>query len=164
MGTRIRLATAGDARAACAVVRRSIAECCAPDHHQNPALIDSWTKNKTVPQFLAWMDHPAAFSVVAEHQGAIVGFAMAQAAEIQLCYLVPESRFTGAGKAMLAALESHAAEAGVTVLQLQSTHTARAFYLRNGFAPAGPAVSAFGLESLPMSKALTPMTLHTPTP
>ena len=162
MGTRIRLATAGDASAACAVVRRSIAACCVDDHHNDPALIDSWLKNKTVPQFLAWMDHPAAFSVVAERQGTVVGFAMAQGGEIQLCYLVPEARFEGTGQSMLAALESHAAQAGAHSLHLRSTRTAQAFYLRHGFVPTGPAVFAFGFESQPMHKALTPMTIHTP--
>lgn len=164
MACLIRLATPGDAAAICTVVRRSIAECCAEDHHNNPVLIDSWIKNKTVAQMPAWMNHPAAFSVLAERQGTVVGFAMAQAAEIQLCYLVPEARSRGAGQAMLAALESHAAQAGLTALQLQSTRTARNFYLRKGFVPAGPAVSAFGLESLPMRKALKPMAIHTPTP
>ncbi|RZJ24650.1 MAG: GNAT family N-acetyltransferase [Haliea sp.] len=164
MGILIRPATPEDANAACALVRRSIAECCAEDHGHDPARIDSWLKNKTLPQFLAWMDHPAAFSVVAERQGAIVGFAMAQAAEVQLCYLVPEARFTGTGKAMLAALENHAVHAGVTAFHLQSTRTALAFYARNGFAPAGAAVSAFGLESLPMRKALAVMSMNAPTP
>lgn len=158
MGTRIRLATPEDASAACAVVRRSIAECCAEDHRNDPVMVDRWLGNKTVPQFQAWINHPATFAVVAERDGAMVGFAMAQAAEVQLCYLVPEARFQGAGKAMLAAVEGHAAQAGTGALQLQSTRTARAFYLRNGFAPAGPAVLAFGLEALPMAKALVATT------
>lgn len=164
MAPRIRPATLEDASAACAVVRRSIAKCCADDHRNDPVLVDRWLGNKTVPQFQAWMAHPAACAVVAEHDGAVVGFAMAQAGEVQLCYLVPEALFKGIGKAMLAALESQAAQAGMTTLRLHSTRTASAFYLRNGFATTGPAVSAFGLEALPMAKALAAMTLATPTP
>lgn len=157
MASRIRLATPEDANAACAVVRRSIAECCADDHRNDPVLVNRWLENKTVPQFQAWIDHPATFAVVAEREGAVVGFAMAQADEVQLCYLVPEARFTGLGKAMLAALESQAVQAGTAVLHLRSTRTASAFYLRNGFAPTGPALPAFGLEALPMNKALATM-------
>lgn len=163
MGIRIRLATPEDASAACAVVRRSISECCAEDHCNDPVLVDEWMGNKTVPQFQTWIDHPATFAVVAESAGAMVGFAMAKAAEVQLCYLVPEARFKGTGKSMLAALESHAAQAGIGALQLRSTRSARAFYLRNGFAPTGPAVLAFGLECQPMYKALA-ATIQTPTP
>lgn len=164
MDTLIRLATLEDAAAACAVVRKSIAECCVEDHRNEPTLVDRWLANKTVPQFQSWLDHPAVFAIVAERQGSVVGFAMAQDCEVQLCYLVPEARFTGIGKSMLAALESHAAQTRATWIQLRSTRTARAFYLRNGFAPTGPAVLAFGLENQPMRKTLTAMNMSSSTP
>ncbi len=152
MGTLIRLATLEDAATVCAVVRRSIAECCAEDHRNDAALIDRWLKNKTVTNTQAWLENPRACSVVAEVDGSVVGFGMSQAGEVLLCYLVPEARFKGLGKSMLQSLESHASQSRVSRLHLQSTRTALAFYERNGFRQTGPAVSAFGLTAYPMTK------------
>lgn len=150
----IRLATHEDAAAVCAVVRRSIAECCAEDHHNDPPLIDIWLKNKTISNTLDWLKNPRAFPVVAEVNGSAMGFGMSQADEILLCYLVPEARFKGIGKSMLQTLEAHAAESGLSRLRLQSTRTALTFYQRNGFQQTGPAVSAFGLAVHPMAKTM----------
>ena len=55
---------------------------------------------------------------------------------------------------MLGALEVEARRRGLTEITLSSTQTGYAFYLRNGFADAGAANSAFGLESRRMRKAL----------
>lgn len=55
---------------------------------------------------------------------------------------------------MLRAIEVKALAAGIQILHLESTCTARAFYLRNGFAPSGPQCSEFGMEAYPMSKQL----------
>ncbi len=69
-----------------------------------------------------------------------------------LRYVLPEVRFTGVGKAMLRAIEANASAAGVQSLRLESTCTARVFYLRSGFVPSGPPCVAFGMEAHPMSK------------
>lgn len=76
--------------------------------------------------------------------------------EVTLCYVAPSVRFNGVGKALLAALEDQAARAGVEALRLDSTRTAKAFYLRNGFVAEGPPVLAFGIENQPMRKELGP--------
>ncbi len=154
MGTVIRHATRDDAAAICSVLRRSITACCAEDHHDEPALIDLWLKNKTIPNTLAWLENPLARSVVAETDGSVVGFGMSQGDEILLCYLVPELRFKGVGKALLQALEAHALEAGMSTLRLESTRTALPFYERNGFRQMGPAITAFGLVAHPMTKTI----------
>ncbi len=159
MGTRLRPAVPEDAAAVCTVVRRSIAECCMADHHNDPALLAIWLKNKTVPNTLTWLEDPGACSVVAEVSGSIVGFGMSRDDEILLCYLVPEARFKGIGKAMLQFLETHASEAGASSLRLQSTRSALAFYMRNAFKPSGPPMLAFGLEGQPMAKNLPALTL-----
>ncbi|MDP3172307.1 MAG: GNAT family N-acetyltransferase [Polaromonas sp.] len=154
MGTRIRLATPEDAATVCAVVRRSIAECCAEDHRNDPVLLNKWLANKTAPNIRSWLENTQACSVVAEVDGAIVGFGMSQADEVLLCYLVPEARFKGIGKSMLQTLETPALETGLPSLRLESTCTALPFYERNGFRPTGPAGSAFGLTVYPMAKML----------
>lgn len=85
----------------------------------------------------------------------IVGFGSAlDTGEVTLCYVAPSMIFKGVGKALLTALEEHAALAGVDALHLDSTRTARAFYLRNGFMAEVPPVQAFGMEGQPMRKEL----------
>jgi GNAT superfamily N-acetyltransferase len=155
MNIQVRGATVEDAAAACDVIRRSIRECCGDDHHEDPKVIEAWLRNKTPEVIGGFILAPDAFAVVAEADRAITGFAMAsRTGEIMLCYVAPRARFTGAGKALLAAIENHAAQTGVEALHLQSTRSAREFYLRNGFVPEGPPVQAFGLQGQPMRKKL----------
>jgi GNAT superfamily N-acetyltransferase len=73
---------------------------------------------------------------------------------VALCYLVPEARFEGTGKAMLCALEAEACRRGQTEVTLSATRTAHAFYLRNGYEDTGAVESAFGLVSSKMRKGL----------
>lgn len=80
---------------------------------------------------------------------------MSRSGEIALCYLVPEARFVGAGKALLSFMEIEAARRGLGSLHLESTATARAFYLRNGFRPSGEPKEAFGITAFPMRKELS---------
>ncbi|MBK7687052.1 MAG: GNAT family N-acetyltransferase [Rhodocyclaceae bacterium] len=153
MKTNIRTPSLDDANAICHVVRRSITECCAADHKDDPELLAAWLQNKTPDNVRRWLQTEGALSVVAEIQGAVAGFALATSlGELMLCYLVPEARFTGVGRAMLAAIERKAAAVGIDTLHLESTRTARDFYLRYGFSPTGPAELAFGIEGYPMNK------------
>lgn len=150
----IRIATHEDADAACEVIHRSISECCAADHHNDPALVQAWLHNKTPENVRAWLGHQDAFPVLAEAEGVVVGFAMSLRNEVLLCYVIPEIRFTGAGKSMLHAMEAHATQVGFTSLRLESTRTAQAFYGRNGFSLSGPAIVAFGIAGQPMAKTI----------
>ncbi|MBO9652273.1 MAG: GNAT family N-acetyltransferase [Variovorax sp.] len=160
---RVRPATEDDAAAACEVIRNSILECCGEDHRFDATVVERWLRNKT-PEFVRKIIvAPTAFSYVAVVSGATVGFASAvETGEVTLCYVAPSVRFTGVGKALLAAIEEHAAGAGVEALRLESTRTARPFYTRNGFIPDGPPVSAFGIEGLPMRKQLSPAAKRIP--
>ena len=79
--------------------------------------------------------------------------------ELALCYVLPEVRFTGAGKALLRAIESHAMHAGLAEIHLSSTATAKAFYLRNGFIQIGPLEVEFGIQAFPLIKRLCAVTL-----
>jgi GNAT superfamily N-acetyltransferase len=155
MQIQIRPATEHDAVDACNVIRRSILECCKDDHCGDAMVLERWLRNKT-PDFVRMFIHaPNAFSVIARVDGETVGFGSAlETGEVTLFYVVPSVRFTGVGKALLAAIEDHAARAGVDALCLESTRTARTFYLRNGFVSEGPPVVAFGIEGQPMRKQL----------
>jgi GNAT superfamily N-acetyltransferase len=157
MNIRVRPATEGDATAACNVIRSSIQECCGEDHRGDASVLEGWLRNKT-PEFVRRLIlAPNVFSAVASYGEDTVGFASAtRTGEVTLCYVAPSVRFTGVGKALLAAIEDRAARAGVEALRLESTRTAQAFYLRSGFVPDGPPVSAFGIEGQPMRKQLSP--------
>jgi GNAT superfamily N-acetyltransferase len=155
MKIEIRVAKVGDAASACNVLCRSISECCTEDHRNDAAILAAWLDNKTPETVEAWFLSPSHFSLVATVDEKVVGVAMlTRAGKIVLCYVSPETRFTGIGKALLLALEKQAAEWGLRSVQVVSTITAKAFYLRNGFILGGTRKSAFGIDALSFSKGL----------
>lgn len=149
MSLEIRIAAPTDADAACTVLRRSIAECCTLDHQNDPAILDAWLGNKT-PQMVAnWFGSPTNFSLVAVSEGAVVGVALLTGAgKLALCYLLPEARGRGIGKALLARMEEQACGWGVKALQLHSTATGQAFFAGRGYIEAGKVRSPYGVETV----------------
>jgi GNAT superfamily N-acetyltransferase len=155
MQSSVRLARVEDATAACAVLRRSIVECCVEDHRGDEAILAAWLENKTPENVGEWFASSRTYAVVAEKNGNVVGVALlGGSGSVALCYLVPEARFEGMGKAMLLALEAEAHRRGQTEITLSSSRTAQAFYLRNGYVNTGAVESAFGLVSPQMRKGL----------
>jgi GNAT superfamily N-acetyltransferase len=152
----VRIATPDDAHAACAVLRRSISECCVEDHHNNPEVLSAWLSNKTPENVASWFASPVNFAVVATSGKEINGVGLLSLkGEVTLCYVAPEVRFTGVGKAVLQALESHALSLGLSAIHLSSTFTAKVFYLRNGFTSSGTSKVAFGVKAFPLLKRLS---------
>jgi GNAT superfamily N-acetyltransferase len=71
----------------------------------------------------------------------------------------PDARFCGVSTVILAHLERYAIERGNEVCKLESTETARRFYLASGYFDKGPAGGKFGTTSgYPMSKRIRPAT------
>jgi GNAT superfamily N-acetyltransferase len=146
--------SASDAAGACAVVRHSIAGCCALDHRHDAAVLGAWLANKTPENLAAWMSAPGSMAWGAYRGGAMVGCALLARATVALCYVVPEALYQGVGGALLREAEGHARQGGVTVLSLESTRTAHDFYRRNGYEEAGPVQTWAGLQAQPMRKVL----------
>lgn len=147
MNIEIRPAVVADASQACAVLRRSITECCVADHHDDPAILQSWLGNKTSDNVASWIDSPSNHTLVALADGALVGVALlTQAGKLSLCYLLPEARHAGIGKALLQGMETQARAWDISVLRLHSTASARDFYARNGYIHAGKEKSCYGVE------------------
>lgn len=145
----VRVAVAADAQPACTVLRRSIAECCEIDHKNDPAILGAWLGNKTPQMVESWFTSTTNFSVVAELDGAIVGVALLTGAgKLALCYVLPEARGQGVGKAMLAQVEQQVQCWGVKALQLHSTATGAAFFAARGYADAGKVRSPYGVETV----------------
>jgi GNAT superfamily N-acetyltransferase len=152
----IRDATPDDADEACAVLRASIAELCAADHRDDPAILDRWLANKTPENVAAWADGVGRSLLIATENGAILAVGgVRDAGEITLNYVAPWARFRGVSSALLAALEARAAERGAARVALLSTETAHSFYLARGYVDEGPMVGKFGTAaSYSMAKVL----------
>jgi GNAT superfamily N-acetyltransferase len=152
----IRDATPADAEAACEVMRRSIAELCEPDHHNDPKILAAWLANKQPRIFEAWLAEPDNSILVALIEGRIVSVgAVRDSGEITLNYVSPDARFKGVSRTLLAALEQRAIERGNRRCILASTATARRFYLAHGYVETGRPGGQFGTSSgFPMSKTL----------
>lgn len=150
----IRLSGTSQAREACDVVRRSITQCCALDHANEPAVLQAWLANKTPENLAAWMLAPGAMSWGALRSGELVGFALLTGDSLALCYVVPEVLHQGVGHALLTAAEVGARQAGLEAVSLESTRTAEAFYRRNGYRPDGAVQRWAGLQAQPMRKRL----------
>lgn len=151
----IRPAIATDAEAASALLRQSIRALCSADHGHDAAILDRWLANKTPDQFRNWLRTPALHVLVAAEDDALLAVgSVADTGRIGLNYVAPAARFRGVSKAMLAALENQARRAGATRCTLESTVTARRFYLSAGYAETGEPVRMFGTTSHPMARGL----------
>jgi GNAT superfamily N-acetyltransferase len=153
---KVRNAVPEDAPAACHVMRRSIAELCTADHNNDPAILQRWLSNKTPEVFRSWIKPENSLLVAVDDNNILAVGCVSSAGRITLNYVSPDARFRGASSALLAALERCAIEGGNTSCTLDSTKTARRFYLARGYAEEGPVGGKFGTAGgYPMSKRLT---------
>ena len=154
----VRPAQQGDAEEAIDVVRRSIAQLCVADHHNDETTLATWLANKTPQNFLNWLANVDNFCVVVESNSHIVGVGVLhRRGEILLFYLIPGSQRKGFGKTIHAALEKKAYQWGLTSLHLESTALACPFYEALGYRQNGPAVTRFdALRCFPYAKQLQP--------
>ena len=151
----IRDAVSEDAQAACQIMRRSIAELCAADHNNDPAVLRRWLSNKTPEIFGTWIKPENSLLVIVEDDNILAVGCVTDAGEITLNYVSPDVRFRGISSALLAALERRAMERGNTRCTLESTETARRFYFARGYSENGPAGGKFGTAGgVPMTKHL----------
>ena len=122
-----------DADTACEVMRRSIAELCAPDHRGDADLVAGWVRNKTPESFRAWLRPGNSMLVAVEGDAMLAVGSVTDTGTITLNYVSPDARFHGVSKAMIAALEARAIERGNRRCTLNSTVTARRFYQSVGY-------------------------------
>jgi GNAT superfamily N-acetyltransferase len=152
---KIRDAKVDDARAAAQVLRRSISELCAADHGNDPVILAQWLSNKTPDIVASWMTTPNNSVLVAVEEDTILAVgAVTDTGQITLNYVSPDARFRGVSRALLRALEARARQRGSVRCTLNSTETARRFYLANGYVIGGPPVRRHGVGGYPMSKPL----------
>lgn len=148
----IREAVVGDAAAISAVLIASITELCAADHRGDPEALKSWLANKTPEGVGMWFANPANTILVAERDGEIAACgAFNTGRKIILNYVAPKHRFAGVSKALLRAMEVALGPGEAT---LDSTLTARPFYLAAGWEEAGPPEPYRFVAGYPMRKLL----------
>jgi ribosomal protein S18 acetylase RimI-like enzyme len=154
---KVRDATLDDASAACDVMRRSIAELCVADHRNDPTIVGRWLRNKTPEIFRSWIRPGNSLLVVVEHDTIWAVGAVTDDGEITLNYVSPDARFCNVSTTLLTKLEERAIERGNEACRLESTETARRFYLARGYSEEGPSRGKFGTTSgCPMSKRVKP--------
>jgi GNAT superfamily N-acetyltransferase len=147
MGIAIRKAGPTDAIEACTLLRRSIEECCEPDHRGQPELLESWLGNKTPQNVAAWLAAPTNHALTAERDGQLLGLALlTQGGKLALCYVLPEALRTGVGRALLDAIEEQARAWNIGKLHLHSPSSASPFFERHGYTNAGREKACFGME------------------
>ena len=130
----IRVARTEDAEQACMVLRRSIQELCHADHNGDATRLADWLFNKTPENMAAWIRNPQSLVFVATEGETILGVAaMTNTGKITLNYVSPDARFRGVSKALINQLEAQARELGLDYCTLNSTETARRFYLSLGY-------------------------------
>ncbi|SDR79177.1 GNAT family N-acetyltransferase [Bradyrhizobium canariense] len=153
---KIRDAVPDDAPAACQVMRRSIAELCTADHNNDATILQKWLSNKTPEIFKSWIKPDNSLLVAVDGDSILVVGCVTSAGRITLNFVSPDARFRGVSSALLTALEHRAVERGNEHCTLESTETARRFYLARGYCEDGPAGGKFGTAgAYPMSKRLT---------
>jgi N-acetylglutamate synthase-like GNAT family acetyltransferase len=146
----IRQAKIEDARAACAILRRSIVELCHADHGGDEVLLGKWLSNKTVENVTRWVMQ--SHVVVAEEAGTILGVAaMNNSGKITLNYVSPDARFRGVSTALVKRLEAQATALGLRECVLETTQTALRFYQSLGYVKSE--------ESYPLSLTGSPATV-----
>lgn len=75
------------------------------------------------------------YFVVAERDGALVGFGQLDEAksQVEAIYVSPRCEGQGVGSALLTHLEQRARDSGIAALLIRSTLNAEPFYLRHGY-------------------------------
>jgi GNAT superfamily N-acetyltransferase len=132
----IRKAMPADAEEGCLLLRRSIIELCQLDHQNDPDVIHAWIANKTPENWMRWIASSADF-IVSEEGKRLSGVSMMSGnGNILLNYVLPDSRFRGISKAMLAQLEASAAHKNLRAVQVTTTKTALRFYTALGYHPS----------------------------
>lgn len=113
------------------VIKQSIKNC-KLDHHDDPLIIADWLFNKTAENMRYWIKDSYAF--IFKHHQQIVGFILlSKAGTISLNYTLPAFQNKGIGSQLMRHIIKVATENNIETLKVESTLTAKAFYLSHHF-------------------------------
>src|SRR5262245_20259463 len=126
----IRPARLADAEALCAVHKDAVRALCVGAYTIEE--IEAWLGEREPRGFRHAMTDGGETMLVAEHDGAVVGFVSIKRTVLFGLYVDP-AKGRGAGRVLLAAAEDEVRRRGAGVLSLQATLNAVPFYRRHGF-------------------------------
>lgn len=113
------------------VIRESILSC-VEDHKNDKNIIKDWLDNKTEENLTIWIKSNLAF--VYKENNQIYGIILAsEKGEILLNYTLPKKQGLGIGSELLSHLKSKYQKENKKGMTVESTITAKGFYLRKGF-------------------------------
>ncbi len=152
----VRIAKHADAAAICQLLRESIRAVCALDYGNDEAVLTQWLHNKTPENVIKWINANHCCYVACQ-DGAVVGFVlMDDEGHLLLNYLLPQYFRQGIGTVLLREVECYAADHSIHTITVDSTITAKEFYLKQGFVANGaPNKVANYLGEFPLRKSLT---------
>lgn len=143
---RLRPARQGDGQAVFDVTRLSV-QALAKDHYAADQ-IAGWMGAR-VPAYYEELIAKGRM-VVAERNGAIVGFVDAEPGEVTRLFVLPEVAGSGLGKQLLDIGIDKAREGHAGPIRLESTINAEGFYRRHGFRTVGRGHFSHGLGGDPI--------------
>jgi putative acetyltransferase len=126
----IRPATPADAEALSALHKASVRALCLGAYTADE--IEAWLREREPQGFRHAMTDGGETMLVAEHDGAVVGFASIKGTALHGLYVDPTTG-RGAGRVLLLAVEDEVRRRGASVLSLQATLNAVPFYRQHGF-------------------------------
>jgi len=127
----IEIAQKKDAQAILRVIENSIYECLL-DHQNDPEIIKEWLSNKTVENVSVWIEN--SYSFIYKQDDEIVGFILlSKSGGLLLNYILPEKQGIGLGSVLLKYICDIARSNNIPKITLESTLTAKKFYLYNQF-------------------------------
>ncbi|WMS40884.1 GNAT family N-acetyltransferase [Acuticoccus sp. MNP-M23] len=144
-----------DAVAIAALLTASITDLCEADHGHDPAVVASWTANKTPQTVLKWIEDPELGVLAGWENGEIVSVGAFRVEGIMLTYVAPAHVRRGHGSALLAVMEACLGFAGVQNAHVTATRTALGFYEACGYIADGPPDGGPGNWGQPMIKDLS---------
>ena len=148
-------ACAADAGIISRIIEQSIRLGCAIDHRNDPQIVDTWTRTKTLEHIEHWFRDSRLYLSLARLQDKPVGVAMAATnGRLAFCYVQPQWFRRGVGRALVRDLETWLGARGLAQVHLNSTRTSEAFYQRLGYCHAAPSFSVAGLQAIPMYREL----------
>jgi GNAT superfamily N-acetyltransferase len=151
----IRRAIEADAETMSKIVIASVRDLCVADHKNDPALVASWTANKTPENFRSWVAAAETVFLMAERDGEAVGVGgVSLDGTIRLLYVAPARRAQGVSRALLVYMESLLRDAGLTTGRLVSSETALQCYLSAGWVDDECLDETSGAGGHPMLKEL----------
>ena len=120
-------------------------------------ILDAWTSGDLTEQFTLWVE--SSFHVAVEgHRVLGTGAIDLDSGQIDGIFVLPDLMGKGIGRQLLAHFEDMAAGVGLSVVGLNSTLNAAAFYRKCGYEGNAIAVysspSGFNLDCVPMKKVL----------